>query len=126
MNMNAKNIIKRLEEEYDIVRWIDDRTAYVHYWNDDVGDYYLEEDIEDLLANLLAEFKSKAYALVNYPVDAGLVIDHIDNKKWIKYALMHMNVDKACADAHECLLNAQAYAEKLDKVFEEAIEYFSK
>lgn len=35
-------------------------------------------------------------------------------------------VDKVGNDAHDCLLAAQAYAEKLDKIFEEAFEYFSK
>lgn len=40
-----------IEDNYDIIRWIDADTALVHYWDDDNGDFYLEEKATDLLDN---------------------------------------------------------------------------
>ena len=50
-----QKVKERLEREYDIVEWINGQKALVHYWDDDNGDYYLEEDIEDLMDNVFDE-----------------------------------------------------------------------
>lgn len=50
-----QQVKERLEREYDIVKWINGQKALVHYWDDDNGDYYLEEDIEDLMDNVFDE-----------------------------------------------------------------------
>lgn len=50
--------------------------------------------------------------------------------KEIEYEMYKRDVirklDKLLITTQECLSLAQAYAEKLDKIFEEAFEYFSK
>ena len=50
--MLTKKIKDLLEENYDIIRWIDADTALVHYWDEDTGDFYLEEKAIDLLENI--------------------------------------------------------------------------
>ena len=56
MARTEKQIIERvksiIERNYDVVRWIDDDTALVHYWDEDDGDFYLEENVKDLLSNI--------------------------------------------------------------------------
>ena len=44
-----------VESEYDVVRWIDDDHCVVHYWDDDNGDYYIEEEVKDLLNSMYIE-----------------------------------------------------------------------
>lgn len=51
-NNCIKDIKEYLENNFDILYWIDSNTAYVHYWDDDNGDYYLEENVIDLLDSL--------------------------------------------------------------------------
>ena len=50
--MTKKEIKEYLENNFDILYWINDETAYVHYWDDDHGDFYLEENVIDLLDSL--------------------------------------------------------------------------
>lgn len=50
-NKLTKNQKDLIEDQYDIIRWIDADTALVHYWDDDNGDFYLEEKATDLLDN---------------------------------------------------------------------------
>ena len=50
-----QQVKERLEKEYDIVKWINGQKALVHYWDEDTGDYYVEEDLEDLMDNVYDE-----------------------------------------------------------------------
>lgn len=40
------------EKYYDIKLWHEDGTAFVHYWNDDKGDFYYDETLYDLLSSI--------------------------------------------------------------------------
>ena len=46
---------KIIEDTYDIVRWIDDTSALVHYWDEDEGDYYEEQTMDELAEGLYVE-----------------------------------------------------------------------
>lgn len=55
--MTKQEIRDYLEDYFDIKYWIDENTAYVHYWDDDHGDYYLEENINCLLDCLPPDYE---------------------------------------------------------------------
>lgn len=38
-----------LSDYYDIIKWVNEDTLLVHYWDEDYGDYNLEENIYELL-----------------------------------------------------------------------------
>lgn len=45
----------KIDKYYDVKRWINKDRVIIHYWDDDNGDYYLEENRQDLLDNMFEE-----------------------------------------------------------------------
>ena len=43
------------EKYYDIKFWRNDNTAVVHYWDDNNGDFYLDETLYDLISTIAFE-----------------------------------------------------------------------